>query len=103
MGPAVARSAAKGRASERAVYAPSGATVEPGRYLVVVDNVCSRDADTDPRSGQPANCGIGANPPADEDDFEGTVTLGNQAPSGDPDGPGERAREGGRDVPRDGE
>ena len=48
--PAVARSAAKGVATERAVYAPPGATVEPGRYLVVVDNVCSRDADDDPRS-----------------------------------------------------
>ncbi len=83
-GPAVARSAAKGRASERAIYAPPGATVEPGRYLVVVDNVCSRDADDDPRSPDPserADCGIGSNPPADEDDFEGTVTLGNQAPS----------------------
>jgi PKD domain len=77
--PALARSAAKGRASETAFYAPPGAPVEPGRYVVVVDNVCSRDADRRP-NGAPANCGI--QPPApDEDDFEGTVTLGNQAPS----------------------
>ncbi|HET8952302.1 MAG TPA: PKD domain-containing protein [Solirubrobacteraceae bacterium] len=81
-GPAIARSAAKDRATERAVYAPAGATVAPGRYLVVVDNVCSRDNDEDPRTPNPAdraNCGIGADVP-DEDDFEGTVTLGNQAP-----------------------
>lgn len=81
--PAVARSVAKGVATERASYAPPGATVEPGRYLVVVDNVCSRDADDDPRSSDPskrANCGIGPEVP-DEDDFEGTVTLGNQAPT----------------------
>ena len=77
-GPAIARSAAKGRASETAFYAPPGAPVEPGRYIVVVDNVCSRDADRRP-NGAFANCGI--QPPApDEDDFEGTVTLGNQAP-----------------------
>jgi hypothetical protein len=92
--PALARSAAKGRASELAVYAPSGATVEPGRYLVVVDNVCSRDADTNPRTGTPAACGIGANPPANEDDFEGTVTLGNQAPAVTLSGPASvRAKE----------
>ena len=71
--PAVARSAAKSSDTERAVYAPSGTTVEPGRYLVVVDNVCSRD-------GEAPGCTIGANIP-DEDDFTGTVTLGNQAPS----------------------
>ena len=50
---------------------------------MVVDNVCSRDADDDPRSSDPskrANCGIGPEVP-DEDDFEGTVTLGNQAPT----------------------
>jgi hypothetical protein len=79
-GPAIARSAAKDRSTERAVYAPG--TVEPGRYLVVVDNVCSRDRDDDPRTPDPsdrANCGIGAEVP-DEDDFEGTITLGNQAP-----------------------
>ena len=82
-GPAVARSTGRARPSERAVYAPAGATVEPGRYLVVVDNICSRDADDDPRTAEPdsADCGIGASPPAEEDDFEGTVTLGNQAPS----------------------
>src|SRR5215211_5109182 len=77
--PALARSAAKGRASETAFYAPPGATVEPGRYVVVVDNVCSRDADRRP-DGTRANCGIQPEAP-DEDDFEGTVTLGNQAPT----------------------
>ena len=46
--PAVARSAAKSSDTERAVYAPSGTTVEPGRYLVVVDNVCSRDGEGRP-------------------------------------------------------
>jgi hypothetical protein len=77
--PALPRSAAKPTNPDRPVYAPSAATVEPGRYLVVVDNVCSKD--TDPRPVGAPNCGIGGNPPADEDDFEGTVTLGNQAPS----------------------
>ncbi len=77
--PAVARSVAKGVATERASYAPPGTTVEPGRYLVVVDNVCSRDADRRPDGG-PANCGIQPEAP-NEDDFEGTVTLGNQAPT----------------------
>ena len=72
--PALARSAAKRSDTERAVYAPSGAVVEPGRYLVVVDNVCSRDSDNAP------GCFVGANIP-DEDDFTGTVTLGNQPPA----------------------
>jgi hypothetical protein len=71
--PALARASSKGTDTERAVYAPSGGVVEPGRYLVVVDNVCSRD-------GEAAGCAVGANIP-DEDDFTGTVTLGNQAPS----------------------
>ena len=80
--PAVARSAATTGSSEAAAYArPDGAPVEPGRYLVVVDNFCSRDADTNPRTGLPAACGIGPNPPADEDDFSGTIALGNQLPS----------------------
>jgi len=80
-GRAIARSAAKDRSTERAIYAPAG-PVEPGRYLVVVDNVCSRDDDPDPRTPNPAdraNCGIGEDVP-DEDDFEGTISLGNQAP-----------------------
>ena len=65
------------------MYAPPGATVEPGRYLVVVDNVCSRDADDDPRSPtRPSGPTAGsAQDVPDEDDFEGTVTLGNQAPT----------------------
>src|SRR4051794_33343295 len=76
--PVLARSAVKLSASERAVYAPSGATVEPGDYVVVVDNVCSSDRDA--RTAGAQFCHIGADIP-DEDDFEGTVALGNQAPS----------------------
>jgi hypothetical protein len=80
--PAVARSATVGGASEQAAYSrPDGSPVEPGRYVVVVDNVCSRDADTHPRTGLPAACGIGPNPPADEDDFSGTIARGNQLPA----------------------
>jgi len=76
--PVLARSAVKRSASERAVYAPSEMTVEPGRYVVVVDNVCSSDRDLRPAGAQ--FCRVGADIP-DEDDFEGTVALGNQAPS----------------------
>jgi len=86
--PAVTRSVGERRAFENAVYAPSGAPVEPGRYLVVVDNVCSRDADDDPRTPvrDRANCGIGGEVP-NEDDFDGTVTLGNQTPTVALEGP----------------
>ena len=66
--------------TERAVYAPPGATVEPGRYLVVVDNVCSRD-DRPAPAGAAGRLRDRRRTPADEDDFEGTVTLGNQAPT----------------------
>jgi hypothetical protein len=76
--PVLVRSAAKRSAGERATFAPSGGTVEPGRYVVVVDNVCSSNAD--PRPAGAPNCFAGAEVP-DEDNFEGTVTLGNQAPS----------------------
>src|SRR5436190_4113437 len=80
--PAVARSATTGRASETAVYAPQGSTVPPGRYLIVVDNVCSRDADDNPNlpGYQPVNCRHRPDVP-DEDDFSGTATLGNQIPT----------------------
>jgi hypothetical protein len=80
--PAVARSAATGRSSEAAVYAPQGGTVEPGEYLVVVDNVCSKDTDDNPRlpGYQPVACGIQP-PAADEDAFTGSASLGNQIPS----------------------
>jgi hypothetical protein len=83
LGPAVAKAASPfRRASEIAVYAPASGTVEPGRYLVVVDNYCSRDADPDPRTAAPdaADCGIGEEIP-EEDDFGGDVTLGNQPPT----------------------
>jgi PKD domain len=75
--PALARSTAKRSTSERATYAPPGAPVEPGRYVVVVDNVCSHASDP-----QPPGAGVCAAPDTipDEDDFEGTITLGNQAP-----------------------
>ena len=73
--PAIARSASKASDTERAVYVPSGGAVEPGRYVVIVDNVCSSDDDP----GAPS-CGIDEDIP-DEDDFAGTVTLGNQPPS----------------------
>jgi hypothetical protein len=80
--PAVARSAATGRNSEAAVYAPQGGIVEPGDYLVVVDNVCSKDTDDNPKlpGYQPVNCGIQP-PAASEDAFTGSVMLGNQIPS----------------------
>jgi len=85
--PVLARSHAKGTTSERATYAPAGATVEPGRYVVVVDNVCSRGADGAPGCTAP-------NTIPDEDDFEGTVTLGNQAPQVTLSGPSSvRAKE----------
>jgi hypothetical protein len=83
LAPALARSTSTARrASEAVAYAPSPGTVEPGRYVVVVDNYCSRDADDDPRTDAPdrANCGIQP-PAADEDAFEGTITLGNQLPT----------------------
>jgi hypothetical protein len=89
--PVLARSAAKGSDVERATYAPAGTTVEPGRYLVVVDNVCSRNAD--PRPAGAPNCYAGPEVP-DEDEFEGTVTLGNQAPTVTLSGPASvRAKE----------
>ena len=89
--PALSRSAARGSDVERAVYAPAGTTVEPGRYLVVVDNVCSSNAD--PRPPGAPNCYSGPEAP-DEDDFEGTVTLGNQAPAVTLSGPASvRAKE----------
>ena len=87
--PAVAHSATTGRASETAVYAPFAAPVEPGQYLIVVDNVCSRDLDDDPRSDDPAktaDCGIGEDVP-NEDDFGGSATLGNQLPTVRLEGP----------------
>ena len=83
--PALARASSKATDTERAVYAPSGGIVEPGRYLIVVDNVCSR-------GGEVPGCAVPNIP--DEDDFTGTVTLGNQAPSVVLTGPSSvRARE----------
>ena len=83
IGPAVARSASTPPGNtETAVYTPSGGLVEPGRYLVVVDNYCTRDRDDDPRTPLPdrANCGIGVEVP-DEDNFQGSITFGNQPPT----------------------
>jgi hypothetical protein len=75
--PVLARSTAKRSTSERATYAPPGATVEPGRYIVVVDNVCSHQSDPLPPGAAPCSAPDSI---ADEDNFQGTVTLGNQAP-----------------------
>ena len=75
--PALARSTAKRSSSERATYAPAGEAVEPGRYVVVVDNVCSHASDPQPPGAGPCTA---PDTIPDEDDFEGTVTLGNQAP-----------------------
>jgi hypothetical protein len=89
--PALARSASKSSDTERAAYAPADGIVAPGRYVVVVDNVCSSDSDPSPPA--PPDCGIGGDVP-DEDDFGGTVTLGNQAPTVALTGPASvRARE----------
>jgi hypothetical protein len=78
---AIASSASFGDNTEDATYTPKilGQNVEPDTYVAVVDNWCSNDADDDPTSSDPADtadCGIGANPPADEDDFVGSVKLG---------------------------
>jgi sirohydrochlorin ferrochelatase len=89
--PALARSSAKGSTSERAGYAPSGTPVEPGRYVVVVDNVCSHASDPQPPGAAPCTA---PDTIPDEDDFEGTITLGNQAPEVTLSGPASvRAKE----------
>lgn len=94
---AIASSASFGDNTEDATYTPKilGTPVEPDTYVAVVDNWCSNDADDDPASSDPAvtaDCGIGASPPADEDDFVGSVRLGaaqitNQLPSVSLSGP----------------
>ena len=98
----VASSAAGGTIQENATYTPRniGDPVEQDRYLVVVDNWCSRDADDDPDDPgtATADCGIGANPPANEDDFTGSVSFGpreaqNTLPSAALSGP-DRGRTG---------
>ena len=95
--PAVARSASKSSDTERAVYAPrpdatSGPRALPRRRRQrVLERYATR---TRAERASTASCGIGANPPADEDDFEGTVTLGNQAPTVTLSGPASvRAKE----------
>jgi hypothetical protein len=77
---AVASSASFGDTDETAVYSNPIASnaVEPDRYLVVVDNWCTRNADP---GASFADCQIGddqGNPVElpDEDDFVGTVTFG---------------------------
>jgi hypothetical protein len=75
----VASSAAGGTTEENATYTPRniGDPVEQDRYLIVVDNWCSRDADDDPTTDAPgtADCGIGEEIP-NEDDFTGSVSFG---------------------------
>lgn len=88
VGSSVARGTTREGVAESATYLAVG-PVEPGRYLAVVDNYCSRDADDDPRSPDPAvtaPCGIGAEVP-DEDAFTGTAALDNQPPAVSLDGP----------------
>jgi hypothetical protein len=68
----VASSASFGDNTEDAEYRPPIGTVEPDRYLIVVDNWCS--SPTDPGSS-PAACGFAAEKP-DEDDFSGEVRFG---------------------------
>ena len=99
--PAIARSAGKGVATERAVYAPPGTTVEPGRYLVVVDNVCSRDADRRPRrrAGQLRDPARGAG----RGRLRGHRDARQPGADRDPHGAGDRAGEGDRHVPGRGE
>jgi hypothetical protein len=77
---AVASSASFGDTDETATYynAISSNAVEPDRYLIVVDNWCTRNNDP---GASFADCQIGddqGNPVElpDEDDFVGTVTFG---------------------------
>ena len=79
----IASGASFGDTDEDATYTPKilgtpVGTLPDDRYLIVVDNWCTRDADDDPTSDDPAdtaNCGIGEDVP-NEDDFVGSVTLG---------------------------
>ena len=72
---AVASSAAGGTDSETATYYPkiSSEPVEAGRYVIVVDNWCSRNAEF-------PGCYAGPDP-ADEDDFIGRVSFGEGLPT----------------------
>jgi hypothetical protein len=87
----VAHGATRGSSTELARITPRerNELVEPGRYLVVVDNWCTSDLDPAPAGGPGrAGCAIGEEV-AREDDFTGTVSLGppNAGPSVALDGP----------------
>ena len=79
VGSAVARGVLREGAAETAGFT-TGAPLAPGRYLIVVDNYCSRDADV------PGGCGIGEEVP-DEDAFSGQADLDNLPPAVTLDGP----------------
>ncbi len=70
---AVASSAQGGTRTEDATYTPPVGDVEADRYLIVVDNWCSRN-------NEGGGCYAGADPP-DEDNFSGFVTYGPGLPS----------------------
>lgn len=76
----IASSASFGDNDEELTYYPAIASnpVEPGRYLVVVDNWCTDEAD--PVAIDIGGCGIGDPVPTDEDDFIGKVTFGAGLP-----------------------
>lgn len=76
----IASSASFGDNDEELTYYPAIASnpVEPGRYLVVVDNWCTDE--TDPVAIAIGGCGIGDPIPTDEDDFIGKVTFGAGLP-----------------------
>jgi hypothetical protein len=73
VGAAVATGVQREGASETASFT-TGAPLQPGRYLIVVDNYCSSDADV------PGGCGIGEDVP-DEDAFSGQADLDNLPPT----------------------
>jgi len=81
----VASSAQGGTNEEEAtVFNPLAATpLPPGTvFRIYVDNWCTRDADPNPTTPDPAdtaNCGIGEDVP-DEDDFIGSVTFNGFTP-----------------------
>ena len=75
----VASSAAGGTTEENAIYTPRnvGDAVEQDRYLIVVDNWCSRDADDDPTTdaADTADCDIGEDLPR-RGRLHGSVSFG---------------------------
>jgi hypothetical protein len=79
IGAALAQGTQRAGNSEVATFT-TGAPLAAGRFVVVVDNYCSNDADV------PGGCGIGAEVP-DEDAFTGQADLDNLPPVVTIDGP----------------